>query len=220
MTSKPQPALTPDQSRAARRELAMSQKDVIEQTGVQAYKIKQFEGRHMPIEAADQRKLREFYEAHGVDFDAIDAHLHQGVPGDAAPPNSLKPGLTSNPRPGFFISSDLPSTVVDKLMEDMEASDDRIAELVKTSVKSGLMGGMTDQTESDIRELFGHLAANHLRFRCLQGRNIIAPTRDEAKTVGDHLAAWAQDKSLVHVIPDVDAASALGQAARQAGEQE
>ena len=38
-----QTLLSPDQSRAARRELALSQKDVIAQTGIAAYKLKQFE---------------------------------------------------------------------------------------------------------------------------------------------------------------------------------
>lgn len=219
-------ALTPDQSRAARRELALSQKDVISQTGIQAYKLKQFEAGSFRPDIATLKKLRDFYEQHGVNFDELNAYLKGAGQSDAGaedeeevqPP--LKPGLTLTPRPGFFISNDLPSAVVDRLMEEMEASDDRIAELVKAAAKSGLMGDMTSETESDVRELFGHLAANHLRFRCLQGRNIIAPTRDEAKTVGNHLAQWAQDKNLAHVVPVVAGSAPADKSAKQPVEQE
>lgn len=193
--------LTPDQSRAARRELAMSQKELIAETGVQAYKLKQFEAGNFRPDGATLKKLRDYFESKGVNFDEIDAHLTSGAVATPTGDQTGKTGYTNAPRPGFFISSDLPEAVIEQLLAEMEASDDRIAELVKTSVKSGLMGGMTDETERDIRELFGHLAANHLRFRCLQGRNIIAPTRDEAKTVGDHLSKWAKEKSLAYVAP-------------------
>lgn len=226
MSSHQPISLTHDQSRAARRELALSQKDVITQTGVQAYKLKQFEAGSFRPDGATLRKLRDFYEGQGVNFEALDAHLKSiglvaaGDENAASVQAKLKPGLTHTPRPGFFISNDLPESVVDKLMAEMEASDDRIAELVKVAAKNGLMGDMTAQTENDVRELFGHLAANHLRFRCLQGRNIIAPTRDEAKTVGDHLAQWAQEKNLAHVVPDLAGVSALSAPAKQPNSQE
>jgi transcriptional regulator with XRE-family HTH domain len=212
--------LTPDQSRAARRELAVSQKELIAETGVQAYKLKQFEAGNFRPDIATLKRLRDFYESKGVNFDEIDAHLSASASATPGPDLASKPGYTNQPRPGFFISNDLPEAVVERLLAEMEASDDRIADLIKTSVKSGLMGGMTDKTESDIRELFGHLAANHLRFRCLQGRNIIAPTRDEAKTVGDHLSQWAQEKSLACVVPDSDDSETTDTTEAQTAEQE
>jgi transcriptional regulator with XRE-family HTH domain len=216
----PTSILNKDQSKAARRELAMSQKNLIDETGIQAYKVKQFEAGNFRPDIGTLKKLRDFYESKGIDFNAIDAHLALGDSQDALGSQAAKAGFTNQPRPGFFISNDLPNEVVERLLSEMEASDDRIAELVKTSVKSGLMGGMTDQTESAVRELFGHLAANHLRFRCLQGRNIIAPTRDEAKTVGDHLSQWAQDKSLGHVVPDGDASAAAKAPQAETADQE
>lgn len=188
--------LTPDQSRAARRELALSQKDAIAQTGIQAYKLKQFEAGSFRPDLATLKKLRDFYEGQGVNFDELDAYIggksaEAQDDGDAAVVHpKVTPGYTMTPRPGFFISNDLPSAVVDKLMSEMEVSDDRIAEIIKGETKKGIFSDLSEETEGQIQELFGHLAMNHLRFRCLQGRNIIEATRNEGKTVGDHLAKW------------------------------
>jgi transcriptional regulator with XRE-family HTH domain len=195
-TAKSQ-VLTPDQSRAARRELALSQKDTIAQTGIAAYKLKQFEAGSFRPDMATLKTLRDFYEKQGVNFAELDAYIkggkfdgaavdEEGEPSKAA----LKPGMTLEPRPGFLISLELPSSVVDKLYTDMETSDDRISEIVKTSIKSGLFSEFSAETEALVQELYAHLAVNYLRFRILQGRNIIEPMRDEAKTIGNYLAQW------------------------------
>ncbi len=202
-----QTLLSPDQSRAARRELALSQKDVIAQTGIAAYKLKQFESGSFRPDLATLKTLRDFYEGQGVNFDELNAYLRggrddgqQGLPDEAIAAQrkagQIKPGLTLEPRPGFFISTDLPGGVVDKLQTDMEESDDRIGEIVKAGLKKGLFGDLSSETEGQIQELFAHLAMNYLRFRCLQGRNIIEATRDEAKTVGDYLAQWVQGQGV------------------------
>lgn len=204
-----QVSLSPDQSRAARRELALSQKDVIAQTGIAAYKLKQFESGSFRPDMATLKVLREFYEGQGVNFAELDAYL-RGVREDASgdhdtdhgqaggrKPVAIKPGMTLEPRPGFFISTDLPGAVVDKLQTDMEDSDDRIAEIVKSGLKKGIFGDLSGETEGLVQELYAHLAVNYLRFRCLQGRNIIEATRDEAKTVGDYLAQWVLGQGVV-----------------------
>ena len=214
--TKKSTSLTPDQSRAARRELALSQRDVITQTGIQAYKLKQFEAGSFRPDMATLQKLRDFYEAQGVNFEELDAYI--GGKGDASADEvdeaaslpKLKAGYTMSPRPGFFISSDLPATVVDKLMSDMETSDDRIADIIKGATKNDMFGGMSEETEVQVRELFGHLAMNHLRFRCLQGRNIIEPTRNEGKTVGDYLAQWVGSKGVFMPVSEAQGAPKIG----------
>lgn len=192
------PALTAELSKQARRQLGLSQRDVIEATGLPGYKLKQWEARGLDINVSDIRALRDFYigaaEEQGLSFDDIEAHFYAQKPSAG---DDISSGVAE--RCGFLVSNKIPAEVVDQLMSDMEASDERIADIVKTGVKDGLFGGMSSETESLIQELFGHLAANHLRFRCLQGRNIIAATRDEAQTVGDHLAQWVQAKGVAHV---------------------
>lgn len=190
--------LTPELSKAARRELGLSQKDVIAATGIQGYKLKQWEGRGLAIELADTRKLSDFYESQGVNVSELAEHLARteriaagAKPAPAAEP--LQEGFTYTPRPGFIISDQLAPALVDKLMERMEANDDRVGELVEASFKHGFLGGISDETEAKARELIAALAENHLIFRFLQGRNIIAPTRDEPKTLGNYLAQLMQD---------------------------
>jgi transcriptional regulator with XRE-family HTH domain len=187
--------LTPNLSKRARRELGLSQKDVIAATGIQAYKLKQWEGRGLAIELADIRKLTDFYESEGINLDELIAHLNQArtVAQTGTAPAALQDGFTYNPRPGFIISDQLPAELIDKLMERMEANDDRVGELTDAAFKAGFLGGISAETENKARELIGALAENHLIFRFLQGRNIIAPASDEPKTLGDYLAQLLSD---------------------------
>jgi transcriptional regulator with XRE-family HTH domain len=72
---KPTPttAITADFSKLARRQLGLSQRDVIEATGLPSYRLKQWEARGLEIDAADRLTLRNFYEeraeALGLSFD-------------------------------------------------------------------------------------------------------------------------------------------------------
>ena len=191
MTDKPSP-LTPELSKQARRELGLSQTDVIKTTGIQAYKLKQWEGRGLTIELADIRKLTDFYESQGVNIaELIEHHARKSGAGiDSPAPEARQPlqaGFTYAPRPGFVISDQLAADVVDSLMERMETNDDRIATLTGEAFKTGFFGGISDDTEAKARELIGTLAENHVIFRALQGRNVVSVARDEPKTVGDYL---------------------------------
>jgi hypothetical protein len=68
MATKNLASLTYQQSQAARAALTLSQKNVIDQTGIQAYKIKQFEAGRYRLDVIDQKKLRDFYEGLGAEF--------------------------------------------------------------------------------------------------------------------------------------------------------
>lgn len=193
-TAKP---LTPDLSKHARRELGLSQKDVIAATGIQGYKLKQWEGRGLAIELGDTRKLSDFYESKGVNLAELAEHVGRAQRASAgatpAAQTELQKGFTYTPRPGFIISDQLAPSLVDKLMEQMEANDDKIGDLTQATFKPGLLGGISDDTEAKARELIAALAENHLIFRFLQGRNIIARTRSEPKTLADYLSMLMQD---------------------------
>ena len=189
------PPLTPDLSKRARRELGLSQNDVIKASGVQAYKLKQWEARGLTIELADLRKLTDFYTAQGVNLAELAEHVgrsngaaREGQAETAAEVRpALQEGFTYTPRPGFLISDQLAPEVVDKLMERMEANDDRIAGLTAEAFKAGFLSDISEETEAKARELIGTLAENHLIFRFLQGLNVVSTGRDEPKTLGDYL---------------------------------
>jgi transcriptional regulator with XRE-family HTH domain len=72
--------LSPELSKQARRELGLSQNDVIKASGIQAYKLKQWEGRGLTIELADIRKLTDFYESQGISIADLIQH-HAGKHG-------------------------------------------------------------------------------------------------------------------------------------------
>ena len=205
-------ALTPDLSRLARQELGMSQAIVSKASGVQAYVIKQWEtGRFRPPAAALE-KLAAFYEAEGVDLEAIREHLSPGSIANpvarGSEPRELGAGFTHSARPGFFIAEGLPTDLVGRLMERMETNDDRIAELTAKSFENSFFGGPTGATETYLRELMGTLAESYLLFRLMQGRNIVAKTarqgRDEPNTIGEYLSHWVHDESAAAALFDAD----------------
>lgn len=192
MVVKAAVVLTPGQSQAARRELTLSQNQVIAQTGIQAYKLKQFEGRGMQIELAWRKKLREFYELQGVDFDQL----------DASAATNLQPTQSDIPpasRPGFLISENVSQDQTDRVLDRMDENDGRIAELIAGAYTTGMFGDVTEETEAAVRELFGLLAESHLLFRFLQGKNIITAATDEPKTIGDKLSQWVKDSPAYEV---------------------
>ena len=208
MISKPVP-FAPDLSKRARRELGLSQNDVIKATGIQAYKLKQWEGRGLTIELADIRKLTDFYESKGIDIAELAEHVRltsgagrEGSANKAAEARPALPdGFTYNPRPGFIISDQLAPELVDSLMERMEANDERIAALIGEAFKTGgFFGDVTDDTEAKARELIGTMAENHVIFRALQGRNIVSVARDEPKTLGDYLGKMMQASPVLALI--------------------
>jgi len=83
--------LTPDLSKRARRELGLSQTDVIKASGIQAYKLKQWEGRGLSIELSDLRKLTDFYKSQGVDLDELAQHVSRTGPGNDSATSARSP---------------------------------------------------------------------------------------------------------------------------------
>lgn len=207
--------LTPDLSKRARRELGLSQADVIKATGIQAYKLKQWEGRGLSIELADVRKLTDFYQSEGVDIAELIEHVSRSVAPSGrieghAQPKELQEGFTYTPRPGFMISDKLSAEMVDQLMERMEANDDKIAALTGEAVKAGFFGSISDETEAKATALIGALAENHIIFRFLQGRNIITPTSDEPRILGNYLAKLMADSPALPLIAEAQNAKQAG----------
>jgi transcriptional regulator with XRE-family HTH domain len=210
------PVLTPDLSKRARRELGLSQTDVIKATGIQAYKLKQWEARGLSIDLADLNTLGEFYAEQGVDLGELVDHINRApvVNSEARGAAPLQEGFTYAPRPGFMISDQLTPEVVDKLMECMEENDDRIAQLTTEAFNLGFFGDVSADTESKARELIGALAENHMIFRALQGRNIVSSWRDDPRTLGEYLGTMMKASP---ALPFVSAGSEPGAAATVLG---
>ena len=220
MAIKTSGALTYQQSAAARAALTLSQKNVIDKSGIPSHKLKQFEAGRYRLDAIDQKKLRDFYEAQGVDFDEIDARLKADFESGKAESNMQRDGITPSAGAGFLISSDVTPSEFHMVLERMEANDRRIAELVETSYTSGLFGGVSEESEAAVRELFGILAESQLLFRRLQGKNIVAKVDGEPKTVGDKLSQWVQDSPAYEVFGVTGDANSVTKSATTTNESE
>ena len=181
--------LTYRQSQAARAALTISQKSVIDLAGIQAHKLKQFEAGRYRLDIVDLKKLRDFYEAQGVDFETIDQTLRDKEESESADRNQQR-GITPRAGAGFLISAAVSQVQVDQVLDRMEENDSRVAELVGTAYETGFLGGVTEGSEAALRELFGILAESHLLFRFLQGKNVIEQSKEEPKTIGGMLSQW------------------------------
>jgi hypothetical protein len=191
--------LTPDLSKAARRELMLTQSNVIAESGIQSYKLKQFEAKRYSLELSEANQLRDFYESLGVDLEQLAAHeatKRPPVDGETL----AQRGLTYQSRPGFLIAEDIDQGRVDSVLERMEENEQRVSELIAQEHTTTLFGGVSDATDTAMRELFGRLAENHLLFRFLQGKTLIATPKDDPATIGDHLGHWAKDSPLYDVL--------------------
>lgn len=167
--------LTAAQSRAARFHLGLSQAEVIKKSELPGHKLKNFEtGRFVP-DMSFLQQLSDFYSALGVDL--ADESLSEGAPAPT-PAAELKPGaamIRTVQRPCFYVSEKVTADELDQCLERMHENDERIAELLKVSLRVGFMGGYADETAEESRELFGAMAQNYLIFRFLQGNPVVEP---------------------------------------------
>lgn len=184
-------AITPAQSRDARRSLGLSQSQVIQQSKLPGHKLKNFEtGRYQP-EMTFLKQLNDFYSALGVDLPDDDI--------EQTPAEQLKPGaamVRTLMRPCFFVSDKVSPELLDSCLERMHVNDERIKELLATSLKTAMFSdGHHEETVAQHNELFAAMAENYLIFRILQGNPIVeeasapgSPTSTHADLLGQFYA--------------------------------
>lgn len=209
MASTQSALITPDLSKAARRELTLTQNNVIAETGIQAYKLKQFEAGRFRPDMACLRQLREFYESQGVDFSQLEAHAATTLPAVEKDVRTQR-GLTNAAKPGFLIADHIPQDQLDRALTRMEENDERVFELIAQESQTGVFGGATGETEAALREIFGRMTENHLIFRFLQGKGIVTATKEDPVTVGEHFSNWVKDSPLYDVLTLSDDTAELG----------
>jgi transcriptional regulator with XRE-family HTH domain len=181
--------ITAVQSRASRFQLGLTQAQVIEQSGLAGYKLKQFEtGRFVP-DMPFLQKLADFYSEKGIDLTEVQEPSDGAKP--AAPVQApKKPGsdmVRHIQRPCFYISDSVTPDLLDKCLERMHHNDELINVLMKKPARPALMGGYKEETEKEVQQLFGALAEGYLIFRLLQGNPLVQPVEGptDAKTLAD-----------------------------------
>lgn len=179
--------LTGEQSRIARQRLGLSQAEVIKQSELPAHKLKHFETGRMVPDMSFLQQLGDFYTALGIDLAAC---FPAGVPApEPTPAADLKPGasmIRTVQRPCFYVSETVSTDLLDQCLERMHQNDERIAALLKVSLKGALLGGHHDDTIAEHQELFGAMAENYLIFRLLQGNPIVQPADGSTTSPATH----------------------------------
>lgn len=193
--------LTAAQSRASRFQLGLTQAEVIEQSSLPGYKLKQFEtGRFVP-DMPFLQSLRDFYQGKGID-------LSETVSSSETTTQELKPGsgmIRHVQRPCFYVSDSINPELLDQCLERMHSNDERIAEIMNKSIRNGMFGGYHEETVQAHQELFGAMAEGYLIFRLLQGNPIVSPIDGEidpkshADLLGQFYAKSPVMKNVEHV---------------------
>lgn len=190
--------ITPDQCRAARRELGLSQADVAAETGLNRVYISSFEqGGTERLTENQQRKLAGFLKIkHQEALDnGEDIRLTFGEHEDPEDDTTKSCAALRSAQISclhFAISPDIPKPDLLKIIRQMEDNEARLGELLGKDAKEAGLFGMGSQwdgeTEADMQEVIGLMASNFVLFSLAQGKSFVYRDTDEgedAKTVRD-----------------------------------
>lgn len=176
------------QSRAARFQLGMTQAEVIKQSELPGWKLKQFETDRFVPDIPFLTALRSFYVERGIELPAVEDQPSAKMPSASKAPSQKEdeasfPGLVP-----FFMMSDLTEAQVEAVMHRVMDNDERINGLLAFPVRAGFFGGWDDETKEKSRELFGALAENYLLLARLQGRVLLGKETPEPTNHAELLA--------------------------------
>jgi hypothetical protein len=226
-------ALSPNESRAARNFLGLSQTQTAEQSNLPAHKLKRFEtGNYVP-DSQFLQELREFFEGQGYNFhdentpgakaksrgDVFAAGVIGKTNGSAeetSGSSSGKPGKLPRPQTANLqfmrITPQLVSDQVDRVFDCIEANEAAIAEAADQKISCGFLSDSPDSgTQAKAVAMLRRLAENGVLYARLMGRELLPADQDvsnsTAKTVGDLLCLAMMDLQRAVVDGDKDAQS-------------
>lgn len=224
-------ALSPNESRAARNFLGLSQSQTAEQSNLPAHKLKRFEtGNYVP-DSQFLQDLREFFEGQGYNFHDDDAPgakaksrgdvFQAGVVGKTASSTeetngspSGKPGKLARPQSVNLqfmrITPTLESDQVDRVFDCIEDNEAMIATAADLEVGFGFLSDSPDaSTQAKAVAMLRRLAENGLLYARLMGRELLPAGQttgsSKVKTVGDLLRLAMADLQLSVVEGDKEA---------------
>lgn len=191
--------ITPLQSKAARYQLGLTQANVIQDSGLPGHKLKGFETGRLIPDMKFLEALANFYQGKGIELSELT--VGEGLtPVNAAAVKPISDKLQSVS--GMALRIAVPFDQIDPILEQMEAYDERIDQILVEPARAGLFSDRDESTEARQRELFGLMAANYMLFRALQGRSLTArPAKiGDKKTQLDLLNAWVTTSELTPLL--------------------
>lgn len=210
-------ALSPNESRAARNFLGLSQAQAAEQSNLPAHKIKRFESGNYVPDCKFLEALREFFEGEGYNFHDEDAPgakakargdvFPAGVVGDADSDIDGTDGVTAEnhgklARPQsaqlqfMRITPGLDSDQVDRIFDCIEDNEIALSAGLSAKVRNGFLSDApSTETQAAAVAMIRRLAENGLLYARLMGRELITlpQTADQAATIGDLLGKAMAD---------------------------
>ncbi len=206
-------ALSPNESRAARNYLGLSQTQVAEQSGLAAHKLKRFEAGNYVPDNLFLGGLRDFYEQQGFNFHDEDAPGAKAkARGDVVPAGVAGPGTAASspdetsgslseqpgklPRPQAVnlqflrISPTLKGDQIDRIFDCIESNEAEIDTGSSQVVTSSFFGdGPTSASQASAVALLRRLAENGLLFARLMGRDQLVPEFEAGNALPKVVAA-------------------------------
>ncbi|MFZ4289006.1 helix-turn-helix domain-containing protein [Variovorax sp. HJSM1_2] len=213
-------ALSPNESRAARNFLGLSQSQAADKTGLPAHKLKRFEtGNYVP-DGQFLDALREFFEGEGYKFHDQDVPgakakargdvFPAGVVGETGGSTgetdgfpSEKPGKLTRPQSANLqfmrITPALDADQIDRIFDCIEGNETAISTgMDKPSSRGFLSDGPSASSQAQAIAVLRRLAENGLLYAQLMGRQLVdvpqeTRTAGNAETVGDLLGMAMAD---------------------------
>ena len=195
-------ALSPNESRAARNFLGLSQAQAATKSNLPAHKIKRFEtGNYVP-DTQFLQDLREFYEGQDYNFHDEDAPgakakargdvFQAGVVGESGSDTgetggspSVEPGKLPRPQKVNLqymrIAPNLESEQIDRVFTCIEDNESAIFDGSEKPITTGFLAeGPTAQSQAQAVALLRRLAENGLLYARLMGRDLL-PVLDQGE---------------------------------------
>lgn len=188
-------ALSPNESRAARNFLGLSQAQAAEKSNLPAHKIKRFESGNYVPDCQFLEDLREFFEGEGYNFHDEDAPgakarargdvFPAGVVGETTGATDETDGSPSEnqgklPRPQsaqlqfMRITPSLESAQVDRVFDCIEGNEEAIRAGMTVPASNGFLSGSPSAaTQAQAIALLRRLAENGLLYARLMGRELV-----------------------------------------------
>lgn len=210
-------ALAPNESRAARNFLGLSQAQAAEQSNLPAHKIKRFESGNYVPDCKFLEALREFFEAEGYNFHDENAPgakakargdvFPAGVVGDAASDTNDTDGFPEENRGKLArpqstqlqfmrITPSLSTDQVDRIFDCIEDNEAALSAGLGAKVRNGFLSDApSSETQALAVALIRRLAENGLLYARLMGRELISlPANvEQATTMGELLGQAMAD---------------------------
>lgn len=220
-------ALSPNESRAARNYLGLSQAQAATKSNLPAHKLKRFEAGNYVPDGQFLEDLRAFFEQEGFNFhderapgakarangDVFPAGV-LGLPSDdddgtdgSPSENQGKPGrpvLTSVHH--MRVTRDLDEDAIDRVFGCIEANEEALEAAMTTPAAHGIFGAFDGPTQVRALAALRLLAENGLLYARLMGREplpvLAGQDGTKAKTVGELLAMAMGDLQAAVVAGD------------------